>query len=401
MACTAQSLCGQIGTITQLVKSVSEEQTKNAILDSHAESLKSQIRSCSITADDSSTVLSALDKSAFSQESQDALKRALAERLVELVSPSKIVKRSTQSLKDIGPFLRQCDVEYFSSPEYAVTAKVDRMAFIFARLGCSNPNEQTSGKAMAFLKEEFQVAALNDPQTFYQKLQEFKASVKSHSKNVPAPSTHLTTYSTPQALPQDLHERAYKEAPPAGLSSSASGSVGPLRGSHGSIKSTKKPLEVVTGPAPVNFDASLLNGVFTSFSQMMAAYNSQGLMQPNPQISFARAKPQLALEDAPAATTPSAAPPPATPTHTSTTPVSDEKSSSQEPLNPKEQAEAMLAAWEKRAEERKSLAEKPEESKGDEDRASPIYYKPLKLVDGVFEIEGMRVYRVELEFYQP
>ena len=215
MACTAQSLCGQIGTITQLVKSVSEEQTKNAILDSHAESLKSQIRSCSITADDSSTVLSALDKSAFSQESQDALKRALAERLVELVSPSKIVKRSTQSLKDIGPFLRQCDVEYFSSPEYAVTAKVDRMAFIFARLGCSNPNEQTSGKAMAFLKEEFQVAALNDPQTFYQKLQEFKASVKSHSKNVPAPSTHLTAYSTPQALPQDLHERAYKEAQPA------------------------------------------------------------------------------------------------------------------------------------------------------------------------------------------
>ena len=134
---------------------------------------------------------------------------------------------------------------------------------------------------------------------------------------------------------------------------------------------------------------------------MMAAYNSQGLMQPNPQISFARAKPQLALEDAPAATTPSAAPPPATPTRTSTTPVSDEKSSSQEPLNPKEQAEAMLAAWEKRAEERKSLAEKPEESKGDEERASPIYYKPLKLVDRVFEIEGMRVYRVELEFYQP
>ena len=47
-----------------------------------------------------------------------------------------------------------------------MTAKVDRMAFIFARLGCSNPNEQTSGKAMAFLKEDFQVAALNDPQTF-------------------------------------------------------------------------------------------------------------------------------------------------------------------------------------------------------------------------------------------
>ena len=129
----------------------------------------------------------------------------------------------------------------------------------------------------------------------------------------------------------------------------------------------------MTGAAPVNFDASLLNGVFTSFSQMMAAYNSQRLMQPNPQIAFARARPQLALEDAPAATTTSAAPPPATPTRrTSTTPVTDEKSSSQEPLNPKEQAEAMLAAWEKRAEERKSLAEKPEESKGDEDRASPI-----------------------------
>ena len=74
--------------------------------------------------------------------------------------------------------------------------------------------------------------------------------------------------------------------------------MGPLRGSHGSIKLTKKPLEVVTGAAPVNFDASLLNGVFTSFSQMMAAYNSQGLMQPNPQITFVRARPQLALEDA-------------------------------------------------------------------------------------------------------
>ena len=225
---------------------------------------------------------------------------------------------------------------------------------------------------MAFLKEEFQVAALNDPQTFYQKLQEFKASVKAHSKNLPTASTHLTTHSTPEALPQDLRERAYKEAPPAGLASSASGSVGPLRGSHGSIKSTKKPLEVATGAAPHNLDAGMLTGMFTSFSQMMAAYSSQVQTQLSPQITFPRAKPQLALEDAPAATTASAAPPPATLTRTSTTPVTDEKVDSQEPLSPKEQAEAMLAAWEKRAEERKSLPEKPEESKDDEDRANPI-----------------------------
>ena len=241
MTCSAESLCNQIATISSLVATVADPHTKAAILDSHADSIRTQMGQCTLNMESSNQIVDALSQSAFKQETQNALKRSLAQRLVQRTSPGKPPKRSTQALKDIGPFLKESDVTYLGCADHTLAAKVARVASVFVQVGCTNPTEQSSGKAMAYLHKECGVAALSDAQTFYQSVQEFKAAVKSHAKTQPLPSTHLTMYSTPEALPADLHDRAYSAEPPVGQpGTTLGGNVGPLRGSHTSIRGTKK-----------------------------------------------------------------------------------------------------------------------------------------------------------------
>ena len=278
MTCSAESLCNQIATISSLVATVADPHTKAAILDSHADSIRTQMGQCTLNMESSNQIVDALSQSAFKQETQDALKRSLAQRLVQCTSPGKPPKRSTQA---IGPFLKESDVTYLGCADHTLAAKVARVASVFVQVGCTNPTEQSSGKAMAYLHKECGVAALSDAQTFYQSVQEFKAAVKSHAKTQPLPSTHLTMYSTPEAVPADLHDRAYSAEPPVGQpGTTLGGNVGPLRGSHTSIKGTKKsaqPPVLVTTAADSMMGP---NGFFSSMAQMLSAYAQNAHVQP-------------------------------------------------------------------------------------------------------------------------
>ena len=329
---------------------MSDPHTKAAILDSHADSIRTQMGQCTLSMESSNQIVDALSQSAFKQETQDALKRCLAQRLVQRTSPGKPPKRSTQALKDIGPFLKESDVTYLACADHTLAAKVARVASVFVQVGCTNPTEQSSGKAMAYLHKECGVAALSDAQTFYQSVQEFKAAVKSHAKTQPLPSTHLTMYSTPEALPADLHDRAYSAEPPVGQpGTTLGGNVGPLRGSHTSIKATKKsaqPPVLVTTAADSMIGP---NSFFSSMAQMLTAYAQNGHAQPQqqqPQITMTTPKQQLALQDVQQSSPPRA--------ETAHGDLASPAASANEPLTPKMQAEAMLAAWDMRSEQRKA-----------------------------------------------
>ena len=111
------------------------------------------------------------------------------------------------------------------------------MAAVFVRLGCSNPTEPSSGRAVSLLHSNFEMTQLGDPQTFYNKVSDFKAAVKSLAKGADQPEVHLTLYSTPDALPPALYQKAYPEGGPAGVRrNSAARSLGPLRKSSSSIR---------------------------------------------------------------------------------------------------------------------------------------------------------------------
>ena len=126
---------------------------------------------------------------------------------------------------------------FFSNGDHSLEAKVARMAAVFVRLGCSNPTEPSSGRAVSLLHSNFEMTQLGDPQTFYNKVSDFKAAVKSLAKGADQPEVHLTLYSTPDALPPALYQKAYPEGGPAGVRrNSAARSLGPLRKSSSSIR---------------------------------------------------------------------------------------------------------------------------------------------------------------------
>ena len=161
-------------------------------------------------------------------------------------------------------------------------------------------------------------------------------------------------YSTPEALPADLHDRAYSAEPPVGQpGTTLGGNVGPLRGSHTSIRGTKKSAQP---PVLVTTAADSImgpNGFFSSMAQMLSAYAQNAHVQPQqqqPQITMTTPKPQLALQDV-AASAQQSSPPRAETAHGD---LASPAASANEPLTPKMQAEAMLAAWDMRSEQRKA-----------------------------------------------
>ena len=59
---------------------------------------------------------------------------------------------------------------FLSNGDHSLEAKVARMAAVFVRLGCSNPTEPSSGRAISLLHSNFEMTQLHHPQTFYNKV---------------------------------------------------------------------------------------------------------------------------------------------------------------------------------------------------------------------------------------
>ena len=307
---------------------------------------------------------------------------------------------------------------FFSNGDHSLEAKVARMAAVFVRLGCSNPTEPSSGRAVSLLHSNFEMTQLGDPQTFYNKVSDFKAAVKSLAKGADQPEVHLTLYSTPDALPPALYQKAYPEGGPAGVRrNSAARSLGPLRKSSSSIRlntqqAGQQPQLQLPGSsssvALPNFmmnpgmmqQAMQMNPMlmmqpsFGSFGQMVNAFAGPGSQASSwrPSLTSPRPnKPLLMLQDGTQGS------------HASSPDESQESQAPAEaskhsqvpeagkPLSPSEQAKAMLAAWDARkgmnedvSENDENIMKKPSASLGDneeEDEAS----RPMKRPSAVLK----------------
>ncbi len=409
--CSANALCEQIRTVSMLAASMEDGDAKNGILTSHANSLKVQLGSVTLDTETAKQIVDEVAASVFSTPLKDGLKKAIADRLVQCVSPSSCAKRSTQALLDISPFLTEKDVEFFSNTDYNIEAKVNRLALVFARLGCTNPTEQSTGRAVAMLQQSFRLTALDDAQVFFSHVQNFKTYLKAHIKTLPSASHHLTTYSTPDALPEELRARAYvgQEQPANFKATPGASSVGPLRGSHTLIKKqktmrTSQPMQIVQNGGSSGSDASMMNAMmastatgnpmahpimnlmFSSMSNMFEAFANQqsqggGLTLRTP----SRKQNRLALMDgspeaAAATQSPSSTalpdqetPPPAGAAGNGQT-QSPEAAS--KPLSPKEQAEAMMLAWDARAADRIAEQEGKIENDDEAEQEGEVQKKP-------------------------
>ncbi|CAE7658968.1 UBC6 [Symbiodinium sp. KB8] len=223
----------QIEGVRAIADSLADEGTRQRVLSAQAHSLEQQLKATVVTTDMVQQITMAIQESPFTASQKDSILAALSEKVLH--GDGKKGKKSTQELQDIGPFLTEEDVQYLTKTELNNLAKVTRLAEVYARVGCTNPTENTCGRAISFLKEYMQVPGLTDPPTFLRSVQDFKAALKSAAKKTPGSSMHIAKFTTPDALPDEVKNRLFSESKPSDMQSGPVGIYGPLRKSHKSI----------------------------------------------------------------------------------------------------------------------------------------------------------------------
>lgn len=223
----------QIEGVRAIADSLADEGTRQRVLSAQAHSLQQQLKATVVTTDMVQQITMAIQESPFTASQKDSILAALSEKVLH--GDGKKGKKSTQELQDIGPFLTEEDVQYLTKTELNNLAKVTRLAEVYARVGCTNPTENTCGRAISFLKEYMQVPGLTDPPTFLRSVQDFKAALKSAAKKTPGSSMHIAKFTTPDALPDEVKNRLFSESKPSDMQSGPVGIYGPLRKSHKSI----------------------------------------------------------------------------------------------------------------------------------------------------------------------
>ena len=260
----ASALIEQINTVSKLTRTIKDEKSRADLLSAQAVSIREQIMNVTLTSSDCDQLVEAIDQSDFSDESKTELGKAVLQQLGK--AAKKVPKRSNQTVEDLGPFLTTTDVEMLTNVDMTLLSKVQRLATVLARIGCMNPTEPTYGKALTLLKKHFHMSSLQDPKTFYDSVQDLKASLKSQ-KTWGLPTVHITTYSTPDALPQELFDRAFSEEKPAGFQATVMGRLGPLRKSSLAIREESSG-SAGPGPFMLNLAGTRPNPQFTNTPMM-------------------------------------------------------------------------------------------------------------------------------------
>ncbi|OLQ10248.1 hypothetical protein AK812_SmicGene6070 [Symbiodinium microadriaticum] len=327
----ASALIEQINTVSKLTRTIKDEKSRADLLSAQAVSIREQIMNVTLTSSDCDQLVEAIDQSDFSDESKTELGKAVLQQLGK--AAKKVPKRSNQTVEDLGPFLTTTDVEMLTNVDMTLLSKVQRLATVLARIGCMNPTEPTYGKALTLLKKHFHMSSLQDPKTFYDSVQDLKASLKSQ-KTWGLPTVHITTYSTPDALPQELFDRAFSEEKPAGFQATVMGRLGPLRKSSLAIREESSG-SAGPGPFMLNLAGTRPNPQFTNTPMMNPMMHTM-------MNSFMGVAPI------------------ATPPRASTMPAS--AAEQLPPLSPSEQANAMMAAWNAKADQKR------DEQMGDDDQ---------------------------------
>ena len=362
---TSKALGDQLLTISSLAETMTDQPTKDRMIESCMESARKQISGLRLT--DSAEVqglFATIQSLVFSNMHKDELMRAIGDRYVSCSTPkSQGTKKSMQCIEDPGCFLRPSDATFIHNPNHTIKSKANRMALLFCALNCSCPTEPSSGRAVGVLKNDFNLKELEDPQVFYNTVQDFKAALKSHFKTNPSGSvSHVHNFTTPGDLPSDVYARAYAEEEPSGHAG-LGGSIGPLRKSSTILKSQnnqKVPTLDLAVPSPNNMANMMMQG-FQSMQHMFNVFagaqqhgmSSQANIVMNNNTTTNPPNQTLALTNAPDA---------------QSSPARAEPEKAQPPMTPEEQVHTMLSSWKNRQEENKKAAEDADPA-GDSEKA--------------------------------
>ena len=212
----------QIHTVSGLASSVSDDNARDELLMKHAQSVCSQLRNLLVTPQNAQTLVEAVKGADMGNRHKDAILNAISERLAENLSKTSKQSRPNQAIEDVAPFLTASDVQFLEKAEYSLLARAQRVADVYARIFCWNPNEPSCGKAIHLLQQHFACPDLANPQVFYNSLQDFKARLKAMTSNKTPPTTRVANFTVPDALPADIYDMAFKNEPPVGLTRSTS-----------------------------------------------------------------------------------------------------------------------------------------------------------------------------------
>ena len=153
-----------------------------------------------LTPQNAQTLVEAVKAAGMGNRHKDAILNAISERLAENLSKTSKQSRPNQVIEDVAPFLTASDVHFLEKAEYSLLARVQRVADVYARTFCWNPNEPSRGKAIHLLQQHFACPDLANPQVFYNSLQDFKARLKTMTNNKTPPTTRAASKQLGQVL---------------------------------------------------------------------------------------------------------------------------------------------------------------------------------------------------------
>ncbi|CAE7280048.1 unnamed protein product [Symbiodinium sp. CCMP2592] len=377
---TSKALGDQLLTISSLAETMTDQTTKDRMIESCMESAKKQISGLRLTdSAEVQTLFATVQSLNFTESQKDELMRQIGDRFVACSTPkSQGSKKSMQTMDDPGSFLRASDVTFISNPDHTIKAKASRMAVMFCSINCSCPTEPTSGRAVGVLKNDFGLKELEDPQVFYNTVQDFKAALKSHFKSNPSGSTsHVHNFTTPADLPSDVCTRAYGEEGPSGHAG-LGGSIGPVRKSSAMLKSQNNQ-KVPTLDLQVPSQNNMANMMMQGFQSMQHMFNvfagaQQAGMSGQQNIFMNNTKTNPPKQTLAITNGPDAA----------SSPARAEPEQAQPPMTPEEQVNTMLSSWKNRQEENKKKAEdgKAGDPEGGSEKAEAKGHQDVQSADG-------------------
>ena len=360
----AVELITQVTFLTQNQKVMPGENFR-AVVDAQSRNLLGALKNERLSFEESTKFCEILENGPWNATQKTLLGEAAASA-VSVNTDNKPAKRENQQLNNWFAFLTAKDKEFFKS-DATLNRKVSHAVDICGRLDLYWPSEQTCGHVLSTIKNLVGNNALIHPQEFHAKLNMFKQMLRARTKKVGKNATYLQQYpDQPTSLPATVRQR-FMDAEGGELDPGSVTAGGPLRGSHKTLKTELQLVPAVQQPAALQ-SANTMMELLRSCSLMMQQQQQQqqqSCMLPgfrwltsNPQASGATAPASStasialnspsagqALQDTPSVA--GAKVPGGTKEDESqeVAAENDAVAHGQDPVNPAEQAAAMLQSW--------------------------------------------------------
>ena len=345
------ALIQQVSTVSNLANEIAEEATRQELMTKHAASVVAQLNNLVVTPEDSMLLVTAVKQSRLGQSQKDTILKATSDRLTKCLQSTQKPRRTSQTIEDPAAFLTTSEVEYLQQDSFSTQARVHKLAAFLERIGCWSPSEPCVGKVLNLLRVEFGARDLDDPSEFYAKVQDLKGHLRSLTKNRIPHAVHVANYSTPDALPKEIFDLAFRDEAPGSFRGGSASGMGPLRKSSKKLRPSSQTSGSMSG-----MQLQLANLGTLSMAQMLGMFGQQQQQQPQFQFNHTPQRPraQLALCDAshvhmegtpnpqttPRTSMPAVETPPNTPAESPSASVQ-----SAPPLTPAQQAQAMTDMW--------------------------------------------------------